>query len=172
MALRFLWLVVLSESEAALTEGCMSQKVGMCDLSVPRQHRSDAAAPLFPCLHQEQLKGPEGVRSWRSSLPVPPSVDVTQHRMQGLHIPTPWGPRVPCSDLSSLILGLLGPWDPPKLLSSPTGAALASVYPHFCPSQHSRVCLLMAPSAEQTERGDRRAAGRELPVLPPAWALQ
>lgn len=89
-------------------------------LSVPRQPWSDAAAPLFPCLHQGQLKGPEGLRSWGSLLPVPPIADVTPAQDASSHIPTPWGPRVPRSDLSSLILGLLGPWDPSVLLSSLT----------------------------------------------------
>ena len=48
MALRFLWLgdhQVLSESVAALTVGCMSQKVGMCD---PTAMSCAGARPVCP----------------------------------------------------------------------------------------------------------------------------
>lgn len=142
-------------------------------LSVPRQHWSDAAAHLFPCLHRGQLKGPEGSRSRGASLPVSPTADVTPAQDTRSPCPNPLGSMQTTLRSQLTPPGPAGASGPPRTpLITHCGASPASVCPHFCPSWRGRVCLLMAPSAEQTEHGDRRAAGRELPLLPPARALQ
>lgn len=73
------------------------------------------------------------------------------------------GPCRLCSELCSLIPKLLGPWGAPN--SARRGCTNLCL-PWFCSLLHSRVCLPMARGAEQTARGDRRAAGREGPRSP------